>query len=364
MPIPTCDPLWPGHKPDFSRLETVVRRSGLPDRVPFVELFADPEVISAILGETYIPYDLNDRSQTEACHLQRIRFCCKVGWDFVWLPVALDFKRELLPLEDTADLASDKRQWQDESSGVIQTSEEFEGYPWPRWSSINEADFEFVASSLPDGMKIIFTTGGVLEWVMWLMGFTPFSLALYDQPALIEAMFRRVGDILADAVDKAAGLPGVGAYFLGDDMGYKTGTFIKHEQMRKYLFPQQKRLAEITHKYGLPFLLHACGNLEKVMEDLIEYVGIDGKHSFEDVIMPVSEFKKKYGDRISVLGGVDVDFLATHSPDEVRAYTRRVLEACMPGGGYGLGTGNSVANYIPVENYLAMLDEGYKVGWY
>jgi uroporphyrinogen decarboxylase len=30
----------------------------------------------------------------------------------------------------------------------------------------------------------------------------------------------------------------------------------------------------------------------------------------------------------------------------------------MPGGGYCLGTGNSVANYIPLENYLAMVDEG------
>ena len=35
-----------------------------------------------------------------------------------------------------------------------------------------------------------------------------------------------------------------------------------------------------------------------------------------------------------------------------------------PGGGYALGTGNSVTNYIPVRNYIAMLDEGMKVGWY
>jgi uroporphyrinogen decarboxylase len=42
----------------------------------------------------------------------------------------------------------------------------------------------------------------------------------------------------------------------------------------------------------------------------------------------------------------------------VRKRVRDTLDACMPGGGYCLGTGNSVANYIPVENYLAMLDEG------
>lgn len=364
MPAIDCKPLWPGHKPDFSRLEAVFRRAGLPDRVPFIELFADPEIIAAVLGEDYIPYSLENRAQTEAGHLQRIRFCCRVGWDFVWLPVVLDFKRKQLYSADTAQLPRGQRRWVDESTGLIQSPEDFERYPWPRWSAVNEADFEFMARSLPEGMKIIFTTGGVLEWVMWLMGFTPFSLALYDDPGLVAAMFQRVGDVLADSVERAAGMSGVGAYFLGDDMGYKTGTFIKHQQMRQYLFPQQKRLAEIIHKHGLPFLLHACGNLAGVMEDLIEDVGIDGKHSFEDVIQPVSEFKAQYGERIAVLGGVDVDFLATHSPDEVRAYTRRVLEACMPGGGYALGTGNSVANYIPVENYLTMLDEGYRVGRY
>lgn len=41
-----------------------------------------------------------------------------------------------------------------------------------------------------------------------------------------------------------------------------------------------------------------------------------------------------------------------------------MLEACMPGGGYALGTGNSVANYIPLGNYLAMLEKGMKAGAY
>jgi len=34
-----------------------------------------------------------------------------------------------------------------------------------------------------------------------------------------------------------------------------------------------------------------------------------------------------------------------------------ILEKCTPGGGYALGSENSIANYVPVENYLVMLDE-------
>lgn len=94
------------------------------------------------------------------------------------------------------------------------------------------------------------------------------------------------------------------------------------------------------------------------MEDLIEDVKIDAKHSFEDAIMPVATFKEKYGRRIAVLGGIDVDVLVRFGEEELRGYVRNVLKACMPGGRYCLGSGNSVANYVPVKNYLIMLEVG------
>jgi uroporphyrinogen decarboxylase len=53
-----------------------------------------------------------------------------------------------------------------------------------------------------------------------------------------------------------------------------------------------------------------------------------------------------------------VDFLCRADEAAVRQRVRDTLDACLPGGGYVLGTGNSVANYIPLRNYLAMLDEG------
>ena len=94
------------------------------------------------------------------------------------------------------------------------------------------------------------------------------------------------------------------------------------------------------------------------MEELISEVGIDAKHSFEDTIERVEDAKKSYGRHIAVLGGIDVDFLCRATEEQIRLRTRRTIESCQPGGGWCLGTGNSVANYIPLDNYLAMLDEG------
>ncbi len=59
-----------------------------------------------------------------------------------------------------------------------------------------------------------------------------------------------------------------------------------------------------------------------------------------------------------MLGGVDVNVLASGTAAEVRRYTRDILARCVPGGGYALGSGNSIADYIPPENYKAMIEEG------
>jgi uroporphyrinogen decarboxylase len=117
-------------------------------------------------------------------------------------------------------------------------------------------------------------------------------------------------------------------------------------------------MAEMSHEAGRPYLLHSCGDLEEIMEDLIEDVEIDALHSFEDAIEPFSETYGKHGDRIALLGGIDVDFLCRATEEQIRARVRQTLELCMEGGGFCLGSGNSVANYIPVDNYLAMMDEG------
>ena len=156
----------------------------------------------------------------------------------------------------------------------------------------------------------------------------------------------------------------IGAVALADDMGFNHSTMIAPELLRKYVFPWHKKIVELAHQYDLPILLHACGNLESVMDDLIDDVGIDAKQSFEDKIMPVTAAKRKYGGRIAILGGVDVHMLCTAGEEELRAYVGNIIDVCAPGGGYAMGTGNTVANYIPLGNFQIMLDETRRKGIY
>lgn len=344
--------------PNFDNLKKVLLRQGEPERLPFIELLCDFEMMEAFLGEKYVPGAGPRSSYIDFI----IRFWYEAGYDYLTLGAEVPLRRTRLAAEDTAALKHDQRQWVDEHSGPIMTWEDFECFPWPAPNEINYTSLEYAAKHLPDGMQIIFIGPmGQFENMVDLMGLTPLSLALADDPALVAAVAEKVGSLLENLYSTVVQMPNVGAVWLGDDLGYKTSTMISPRHLRRYVFPYQKRLAEIAHAYHKPFLLHSCGNLDGIMVDLIDDVGIDGKHSFEDVILPVSQAKARWGQRISILGGIDVDYLCRHSEDEVRAYTRRVIEACAPGGGYALGTGNTVANYIPIQNYKAMLDEGRRV---
>jgi uroporphyrinogen decarboxylase len=209
-------------------------------------------------------------------------------------------------------------------------------------------------------MAMLGLISGAFEPVCWLMGYRTLALALYDQPDLVQAMFDRIWEIYVPLARSIIQMDGVIGLWMGDDLGFRSGTLISPAHLRRYVFPYQKEIASICHAHGKLFLLHSCGNLAKVMEDLIEEVGIDARHSFEDAIQPVECFVADYAQRIAVIGGVDMDLLARGSEEQVRTRTRQILEACAPSGAYILGSGNSIANYVQPQNFLAMLDEGWR----
>ena len=90
-------------------------------------------------------------------------------------------------------------------------------------------------------------------------------------------------------------------------------------------------------------------------------VGIDGKHSYEDAILPGGDLpgalRRGRAGQIAVLGGLDLNILAGGTPEQVRERTRYLIDTCHPRGRYAIGSGNSIPSYIPVENYLAMVEE-------
>jgi uroporphyrinogen decarboxylase len=356
-------PIPPKPTPDVHRLLNAIRLQGDPAHISFLELFADPEIIAAVLEEPCCPLqeNIDDRATLHTAIDQKIRFWYQLGYDAFWQGVTLPWwSQQSVETSDTAALSRGKRSWINEKSGAITNRDDFERYAWPSFSEIDFYPLEYAARRLPEGMGIMGEISGILEPLMVLMGYETLAVAIYEQPDLVEAIIDQLAAVILPLASAMVEMDHVVALWMGDDMGYRTGPMISPKHLRKYIFPLQKQIATLAHQKGIPFLLHSCGNLEKVMPDLIGDVGIDGKHSFEDVIEPVEQFSARYGSQISVIGGVDIDLLARGTEEQVRERTRQILESCAQSRGYILGSGNSITNYIPPANFLAMLDEGRK----
>jgi len=240
-------------------------------------------------------------------------------------------------------------------SSTIYDWESYERYEWQDPNACGYDLLDAAEAALPEGMGIIvYSPGGVLENAINLAGFDNLCYMIFDEPKLAERIFSEVGERLCEYYRRSVPHKAVFAAIVNDDWGFNTQTMLTTEQMRRYVIPWHKRIVEVIHKTGKPAVLHSCGNLANVMEDIIEVIGFQAKHSFEDVIMPIERHYELYKDRIAHLGGIDVDFVCRAPLDEVKDRSRAMLKAGMAGGGYALGTGNSVPHYVPDEGYFAM----------
>jgi uroporphyrinogen decarboxylase len=363
------------YQPNFENLRRTILREGPPGPVPFFELFADPGMVEAVLEEKF-PVNLHryieqpdlissgdDLSGLLKSIDMYVRFCRETGYDYVFMVTGFSLPKGFKTATDAADAQNwpdGQRYWTDEAGGPIQNWADFERYPWPKPEDLRHAGLEYVSATLPEGMKAAaFMFGGVFENAAQLMGLESFSYALRDQPDLVEAMCRRIGKLAAATCSQVTRIDNVEIVLLGDDLGFSSGTLVSPDVIRRYILPHYKKISEITHGAGKLLVFHSCGNVYALMNEFIDEVGIDAKHSFEDKIVPVDEAYKRWGDRVAILGGVDMDLLGRGTEEQVRARTREILEVCgARGSGYCLGTGNTAANYLPKRNYLAMLEEG------
>jgi uroporphyrinogen decarboxylase len=334
------------------------RRAAVP---PLVEYLVDDVVqrpiVTGLLGRQWAAWGSGREAQ--AAYLDNfIEFWLRLGYDIVRFEVGLPFAERHLAAADPVKGSDKVREWSDQHRGAIASRADFECFPWPKVEEFDFFPYEYLDEHLPEGMGLVVSHGGgVYEHLSHLMSYEGLCFALVDDPELVDAVAGKVGRLLEEYYRNLLGLRRLAAVFQGDDMGFKTATLVPPDALRARTLPWHTRFAAMAHAKGLPYFLHSCGNLEKIMEDLVTGVGIDGKHSFEDVIMPVGAFQERWAGRIAVLGGLDINVLSGASPEEVRRVTGRLMDECGARGRYAIGSGNSVPSYVPSANYLAMVEE-------
>jgi len=363
-------------QPDIARFLSAMAGRIMPERVPLVEYLVDNSVMKPILegllGRTWVDtsekteytggqMDLTReaRATIDAWLDNQIAFWHHMGYDFIRAEVSLPLPAVSMLTGDTAQgNQRANRAWQGLDTGPIGSWEDFEKYPWPQVSDRDFYIHRYICEHLPEGMGFITChAGGVYEHSSRLLGYENLCLKLFDESELVQAVADRLGQTIAEYNRRLLELDGLAVIFQGEDFGFNTQTLLSPQDIRKYFLPWHQRYARMCHDRGIPYYLHSCGAVDEIMDDLINTVRVDGKHSFQDNVLPVQEAKKRWGGRICILGGVDVHKLASYEEPALRKYVRKIIEDCAPGGRFALGAGNSIPSYIPVENYLIMLDE-------
>lgn len=346
--------------PDFQRIAKTLHHEE-PDRVPLVEAVVDFSIMSRFLGRKVADEDL----------ALQVEFWRRAGYDFIPLTVGM-----MRPGRVTMDsqisqvirAALMRKAEQDGSWDLLKeprlhTEADFETFPWELAANLDFSKFVQVQRYLPEGMKIIALSGKIFTLTWMLMGFENFALNLTSNPDFVGRVVEKVARIQLDGVRQVARIPNVAAVWAVDDLAFNLGPLISPHDLRQYIFPWYEEFGRCCHDHRLYFFFHSDGVIWDLAEDLIA-LGVDALHPLDPTCMDIEEAKQKLGDRITLIGNISTELLECGTPQEVAELTKRRLRMLAPGGGYCLGSGNSVPDWARIENYRAMVETGLAFGRY
>ena len=340
--------------------------------MPLMEFYIHPDIKDEFLKRNRLeaPEDEVGRKNVE----REVCFWCNAGYDYVPLEISLrrhpvhvtgtDLARarESMFLDYTRGRGS--RGWVELVRGMISDPEDFGRFPWPSAAELDYSPLEEIRRFLPETVKVIVQPGRLFQGVWAFMGFEEFCYALTDQPGLVERMFEKFCGVQVELVRNALQHECVGAVWMGDDLAYNSGLMLAPEHFRRLLFPWYRQMAEACRARNVPFVFHSDGKIDAVLEDLIA-CGVQAVHPLEPQSMDILSVKRRYGDRLALIGNIDLSYTLTRgSREEVEEAVKSKIRQLAPGGGYCLGSENSIPDYVPFENYDAMRRAALRFGRY
>ncbi len=336
--------------PDYRHIERAARNQET-DRLPLYEHNISHFIMEKILNEKFADLIHGDEKDINEYFRHYNRFFKEMGYDIVSYECCIG-----PAMPESGCLGGHKEP-------AIRDRADFEKYPWAsvedRFFEMYGPYFKAMIANLPAGMKAIGGVGnGIFECVQDVVGFMNLCYISMDDRELYQDLFQKVFEISYRIWDRFLKEFGDGYCVLrfGDDLGYKSNTLLPAPDIKEEIIPRYQKIIELIHSYHKPFLLHSCGCIFDLMDDLIDVAKIDAKHSNEDEIARFPVWVEKYGDRIGNFGGIDTDAVCRLTRQEMKEYITDVIRQCEHHGGFAFSSGNSIPDYVPVEGYLNMVE--------
>ena len=345
---------------DFRRVVATLHHSE-PDRVPLAEAAIHYQMMSWFLGRPVLDEDVP----------AQVEFWTKAGYDYSLFTIGMmrpggvtqDSHISRVLQQTLAKDEDDPEAWNLWKKPRIHTEADFETFPWELAAQLDLQKFYQAQEYLPPGMKIIAASGKIFTMSWMLMGFENLCVNLKLNPEFAGKVIEKVAQIQLDGLRQVVSIPNVAAIWAVDDIAFSSGPILKPDMLRRYIYPYYEEFGRICREHGLYFFFHTDGVVWDLIEDLIA-VGVNALHPIDPTCMDIQEVKEKYGQRITLVGNISTELLETGTPSQIADLTKHRLRSIAPGGGYCLGSGNSVPDWASLDNYRAMVETCLRYGHY
>jgi len=254
--------------------------------------------------------------------------------------------------------------------GTLKTREDLEDFK----VQFNPDDLELVFNRVnkktveiahENNMAVIGLVGGIWQDSKVACGLKTVFVNVFKQPDLMRDLFDFFSRYNAEIGKQFVDL-GVDAVIIGDDLAHRNGPDISPKLFKNMVFPFARRIVQEIQQKGIKVIWHSDGNTYLILDDLVNYVGIDGYHAIEPMAgMDIGIVKEKYGDKISLFGNVDCSHtLCLGTLTDVMRETTEIIKKAAYGGGLNVNSSNSIHNAVKLENFQSMIRTVHKVGQY
>ncbi len=277
-----------------------------------------------------------------------IAFARRMRWEYLRIPVPARH------LGASSAVASDG------TSHYIQGGrvdlDELYARPDPDWSAARDEGRQRMAAAREAGMVTIVYVPWSFHVVSIALGLGNLSYLLYDDREYIEALFDWVEEGVRTAISEVVIPLGVDVVLFDGDCAFKNGLMVNPRMFRDLVFDRTRDTVAPLRDAGITYTLHSDGKADELLPLLIE-LGFSAFHGVEAAANDLGDIKRRFGSQITLMGNMDVVFLTHATVAQVRSQTKRMLAVGAEGGRYVAACNTSPLDYIPYENYLAMVEE-------
>ena len=223
-------------------------------------------------------------------------------------------------------------------------------------------DIEQRISRYGDQFRVFQVGFSLYERAWTLRGMENLMMDFIEHPGFVRELLKTIADYNISQVEKALEYD-IDAVYFGDDWGQQRGLQMGPELWREFVKPVLKRMYSVVRAKGKFVMIHSCGDVDELFDDLIE-IGVQCFNPFQPEVMDVFSLLESYRGRLAFHGGLSTQqTLPYGSAVEVIEATKRLLTAGREGG-YLFAPAHAVEGDVPLENILAFMEvvqnqEGY-----